>query len=210
MWIGNNKRIWTDGRYYMKKEIRYDLIEKELHDKHSFHKDFKFRKFKLNKKFIDKLMNHYYCTELTEHYYDSEPKFEDIYDGISLYDMDYDYNYNVSDPWNLDKYKHLNLTKQDFVDAHYKVKKAYKDYREQRMLFNNWIEVFAEGIWGMNQQNVDDYCRESLKMNAKDFNTKDRCYIAKENDMIAIYLYGRDIFMQDYWVLLKKRKHRLK
>ena len=62
----------------------------------------------------------------------------------------------------------------------------------------------------MSQKHVDSLGRTILK-NIKKFprTIKNRIYIAKKDDQIRIYFYGRDFWGKDYWFIFKKRKRRL-
>lgn len=72
--------------------------------------------------------------------------------------------------------------------------------------FNNWIDPYSEGIWGMSQSDVDKISRQHLKNTKKcGISYNDRLYIAKKDNQIFIYYYGRDFAQVDYWWIFEKR-----
>ena len=116
--------------YYLSGQacIRPDLIAKELS---SAENRFlcKFHEQKITKRFLDKLFNQYFVQEYTIHFYDSEPE--------------YPKNHPYDDPW-------LKTSEGRVFD-----RKLWRDYEERRMTFNNWIDVFGNGIWGLAQKETD-------------------------------------------------------
>ena len=159
--------------------IRKDLIEKELKEKEaSFGASFK--KLKLSSRFIDWLFNHYYTVEFAELWYDSCPDVPEAWEKQVEYNFDY---------WNSKEYRQLE-----------------EEYEPKRLEFNNWIDPFGKGIWGMSQAEVDRLAKKSLKYVRKTSVKKDgRLYIAYNEDMISIYWYGRDFMKVDYgWHLRRK------
>lgn len=76
--------------------------------------------------------------------------------------------------------------------------------------FNNWIEVYSNGVWGMSQKDVDKISKEHLK-NIKRcvVSYNGRLYIAEKEDSIFIYYYGRDFALVDYlWIFKRKERDR--
>lgn len=76
--------------------------------------------------------------------------------------------------------------------------------------FNNWIEVYSNGVWGMSQKDVDKISREHLK-NIKrcGVSYNGRLYIAEKEDSIFIYYDGRDFALVDYlWIFNRKERDR--
>src|SRR5574344_738667 len=97
--------------------IRKDLIEKEL--KRDIDNGYIYHKFNLHNKFIDKLLNHYYCHEMCENWYDSEPNvdeyisdmaymYEDGTDG-KIYTKEY-----IKEKYNVDY--NIEEAKKCFID----------------------------------------------------------------------------------------------
>ncbi len=87
----------------------------------------------------------------------------------------------------------------------------YQDYETARIHFNNWQEPYFKGNGGMSQRDIDVYGRSVLK-GIRNFPKpiKGRLYIAKKENQIRIYFYGRDFLEKDYWFIFRKRKRRLK
>ena len=76
--------------------------------------------------------------------------------------------------------------------------------------FNNWIEVYSNGVWGISQKDVDKISKEHLK-NIKrcGVSYNGRLYIAEKEDSIFIYYYGRDFALVDYlWIFKRKERDR--
>lgn len=197
-------------------EVRKDLIYKELYDSVYYDK-YKptYHLFKLTSKNIDKLFNNYYVHEYTEHFYDSEPNpdrcdfitesTEELYE---LIDMSYDYKYNLNDIEHRITTK--NYTEEELRLANKKIEYYYNlyDKSEIKLTFNNWIEVYGNGIWGMSQYEVDRICIHILKYyHKRKHKLKDRVYISNDNDgYIHLYFYLRDIESCDLHFIFKRRK----
>ena len=184
--------------------IRKDLIQKEL-DK-DINDGFTYKKLKLSNKLIDRLFNHYYCHEMCEFYYDYEPDYDELeHDKYMTYDSilrgDY-YNYCEDE-----KEYPIEELKQAYIN----ILQQRRDYESKRIEFNNWIEVFGEGIWHMSQHRVDEAAKDTLtEIKKSGASLKDRLYYAKKDDQIRIYFYGRDFMYTDYWFIFIKRKNRKK
>jgi hypothetical protein len=190
--------------------IRKDLIEKEL--ERDINNGYIYHKFNLHNKFIDKLLNHYYCVEMCENWYDSEPNVDEY-----ISDMAYMYEDGIDDviytkEYIKEKYN-INYTIEEAKKCSIEYNRIYKEYNnsEGRLTFNNWQDPCGEGIWGMSQKQVDKIVYNIFKSIQK-FNVskKDRLYISYKNDMIRIYFYGRDFNELDYWFIFKKRDRRIK
>lgn len=132
---------------------------------------------KLSNKFLDWLFRHYYCVERCVNSYDSEPL-----------------AYNE---W---------CELQKTLEGRSKLAQAYRDYEPERIEFCNWQEPSSKGNWGMTQERVDKWAKESLK-SVRDIPTskKDRIYYSQKDDQIRIYIYGRDIEKEDIWFIFNKR-----
>lgn len=172
--------------YYLSGQacIRPDLIAKELS---SAENRFlcKFHEQKITKRFLDKLFNQYFVQEYTIHFYDSEPE--------------YPKNHPYDDPW-------LKTSEGRVFD-----RKLWRDYEERRMTFNNWIDVFGNGIWGLAQKETDKIAKDSLKDIRKwPISKKGRFFLAEKGDFLYLYCYGRDFKGEDYWFVLQKRNSKNK
>jgi len=81
---------------------------------------------------------------------------------------------------------------------------------EEQLSFNNWIDVFGPGIWGMNQKQSNEMAKEYFKEITSDneFLTRTFYYYPKENEL-HIFYYNRDrgsIGKCDYWFVFKRKK----
>ena len=190
--------------------IRKDLIEQEL--ERDTKRGYIYHKFDLHNKFIDKLLNHYYCVEMCENWYDSEP---DIDEYIS--DMAYMYKFGTNGKVHTKDYIKEKYNKEYTIEeakkCNIKSNKIYEEYKnsERRLNFNNWQDSYGEGTWGMSQKEVDKLAYDTFK-SIQRFNVskKDRLYISYKDDEIRIYFYGRDFDELDYWFIFKKRDRRIK
>lgn len=177
------------------KNISKQLIEKEL--KSDIEKGYVFTYKKLSNKFIDWLFNKYYCHEMCVNFYDSAPEFDD-----EEYNMYIDYEYKGKDSFKYSKKQH---TKEELKQAYDKIKKAYKEYESERILFCNWQEPYFKGNWGMTQLKVDRIAKNTLKEFKRYNNQKDRVYISIKKDEIRIFLYSRDIVGKDVWFIFYRK-----
>lgn len=144
-------------------------------DIHGIH----FYQQKLSNRFLNWLFRHYKTHEFTIHFYDSEPKLRD--------DIKFD------DPW---------WESSEGIEYEYS---QFRNHEEHRMVFNNWIDVFGEGIWGWTQKEVDRFARENLNA-VRDWpvKKKGRIYCGIKDDFIFIYCYGRDFLGEDLWFIMHK------
>lgn len=201
--------------------IRQDLIQKELY--WTYRDELTYRKLKPSNRFINKLFNHYYVAEHTEHFYDSEPEYDD--EEFNMY-MDYDYIHHRINPasgtalfntiLNSEeiakeqgnfRFSEEEYTMEELKQAYDKITQQRKDYESRRIEFNNWIEVYSDGIWGMSQKDVDKISREHLKSIKRcGVSYNGRLYIAEKEDSIFIYYYGRDFALVDYWWIFKRKE----
>lgn len=177
------------------------LIKKELQKDENNGFDFHYQK--LSNKFIDWIFRHYYIHEMCENFYDSEPIFDE--EEFNMY-MDYQNKHQLKD-FSFSKKLHTN---QELKTAYDKIVRMYKEYEDTRLKFCCWQEPYFKGNWGMSQIQVDSFGKSVLK-NIRKFpqSIKDRIYIAKKEDQIRIYFYGRDFWKKDYWFIFLKRKKRL-
>lgn len=205
--------------------IRQDLIHKELSGvcMGGLH----FQKLKPSNRFVDWLFRHYYVQEHTEHFYDSEPDFDE--EEFNMY-LDYEFIHKripISSKTALFKtilkmeditkrkenfhYSKEKHTIQELESAYNKITNQIKNYNLHKIEFNNWIEVYTKGNWGMSQKYVDNISRKHLKGIKKcGVSYNGRLFVAEKEDLIFIYYYGRDYAECDYWWIFKKKNWRLK
>jgi len=159
--------------------IRVDLIEKQLQS--GCTNGLTFKKFALSQRFIDWLFAKYKTEEFSIHFYDDEPDVPDEWD-------------QDGDEWDDPEFKEV-------------WKKLVEEYEPRRIEFNNWIDPFAKGIWGMNQEEVDKISIENMEeILTYDVDMTDRLYISFKKDGHAfIYWYGRDFHKSDLWWIMSKR-----
>lgn len=167
-------------RYSGQRCVRKDLIEKEL----SQIQGARFQEQKLSKRFMDWLFRHYKTVEFSLHFYDSEP---DLRDDI---DMD--------DPW------------WESTEGDEYLRQRFQENEERRMTFNNWVDPYAEGIWGMSQSVVDSAARKVMKsVRNWPVKKKGRIYCGTNEKYLLLYCYGRDFEGVDYWWIMSKTKELL-
>ena len=114
-------------------------------------------------------------------------------------------------------YQKLSNKFLDWLFRHYYTDEFYENFydseiddEEERLILNNWQDLYCKGSWGMSQKNLDIYSKSTLKMIKKlPKSIKNRLYFAKKDNKIVIYFYGRDYWLSDYWFILKKRNKRL-
>lgn len=155
--------------------ISKELINEEL--KRDIENGFVFTYKKLSNKFLDWLLEHYYCVEKCVNSYDSEPLVYNEWEKL-----------------------------QETSEGRSKLAQAYRDYEKERIEFCNWQEPSFKCNWGLTQASVDKWAKEDLKR-VKNISTskKDRIYYARKDDEIKIYIYGRDVVKEDIWFIFKKR-----
>lgn len=106
------------------------------------------------------------------------------------------------------------FTKDELKQVCDEVLKIYEQYEECRLTFNNWIDVYGEGIWGQTQDLVDSNTKLELKDIQKWKNLSDRVYCIEALDPsgkkhISLYIYGRDIHARDYvFSFVRRDKHK--
>lgn len=203
------------------KNIRQDLIQKELIRLVDLYegkyKITRVGKCKLSNRLIDKLYNQYYSSEHCIFFYDSDPKLPSLgtndkgekYNLFDLY-LDYEDGYYIEN----EKYDETRLrdishsgkafTKAELKNACGELREIYKQYEERRLTFNNWIDVYGRGIWGLSQDLVDFYAKGLMKETQEWQDLSDRVYSIECIDQegkkhIKLYIYGRDIYYCDYY-----------
>lgn len=162
-----------------------------------------YKPIKLSKRFVRWLFNHYYCDEMLECFYDSEPHIND--EVFKMY-----IDYTCPDPDHT--YSRFEHTEDELRDAFVEAEHAYREYEPQRLSFNNWVEVYGDGIWYMSQKTVDSCAREFLLSTKKcEASYHGRLFMAEHDGMISLYYFGRDTnFRADYHWTFQKRARRLR
>lgn len=196
--------------------IRKDLIEQEL--ERDTKRGYIYHKFNLHNRFIDKLLNHYYCVEMCKNWYDSEPNIDKyILDMAYMYEDRTEEEINDKDNYFTKYYikekYNKEYTREEAKRCYEIEKQLYEEYKnsERKLTFNNWQDPYKEGIWGMSQKEVDKIVYDTFKFIQKfNISKKDRLYISHKDDEIRIYFYGRDFNKLDYWFIFKKRNRRIK
>lgn len=200
--------------------IRTDLIEKALHINGT--EDLTFRRLKPSNRFIDWLFRHYFVREFTEHFYDSEPDYDD--EEFNMY-MDYLYIHKQIEPFgrsffntllNLDeiqkkqedfRYSKNPHTIEELETAYKNILRQREEYKEHRLTFNNWIEPYFDGNWGMTQSSVDKIARRIMKSTKRaPVSYNGRLFISEKGEYIYIYYFGRDYKKVDYWWVMERKK----
>lgn len=201
-------------------DIRTDLIQKEFEK--GCTQGLIFRRLKPSNRFIDWLFRHYYVHEHTEHFYDSEPDFDD--EEFNMY-LDYEFIHKRINPnsgtavfktiLHMDdiaekkedfRYSEEEHTFEELEQAYKKITKQIEEYKSHKIEFNNWIEPYFKGNWGMSQITVDRIARRHLESTKKcSVSYNGRLFITEKEDSIFIYYYGRDFAELDYWWIFKKK-----
>lgn len=103
------------------------------------------KKLKLSKRYIEKLLRHYFCEAAVEKFYDSEPDFDD--EEYNMY-LDYQNKFRITGRsfWelvtNMDengdiankKFSKQEHTPEEYKRAYEKVTQMYEAYEERRMM----------------------------------------------------------------------------
>jgi len=81
---------------------------------------------------------------------------------------------------------------------------------EEGLCYNNWIEEYEEGIWGMSQKDVEKAAKDAVRKFShltRRSNQKviPRAYKTTCGMFTIIYLYMRDRISCDYMIFLKKK-----
>jgi len=81
---------------------------------------------------------------------------------------------------------------------------------EEGLSYNNWIEEYEEGIWGMSQKDVEKATKDAVRRFShltRRSNQKivPRVYKTTRGMFTMIYLYMRDRTDCDYMIYLRKR-----
>lgn len=126
------------------------------------------------------ILNHYDVHEFTEHWYDSQDK-------------------------------ECNTCEKCVYPDYCKGCKKWEewDHSINQLRFNNWVDVWAAGIWNWTQKQVNVLVRNIFEGKIyKDGAWRERLFYYRPNDSDYIYLfyYNRDREYSDYWFIFKRRK----
>lgn len=83
------------------------------------------------------------------------------------------------------------------------------DKSEAQLSFNNWIDVWGPGIWGMTQRECNNMVRELFENTIlKDPECNERLfwYQPLEKEYFHIFYYNRDKKYKDWWFVFKMRE----
>ncbi len=94
-----------------------------------------------------------------------------------------------------------------YIDS---MSELWYDSEEGGLDFNNWIEEYEEGTWGMSQKDVDRATKDAVRKFSHltcraSQKGIPRAYEATRGEFKMIYLYMRDRIDCDYMIFLKKR-----
>lgn len=94
-----------------------------------------------------------------------------------------------------------------YIDSMYEY---WYDSEDGGLDFNNWIEDYEEGVWGMSQKDVEraaKYAVREFSHLTRRLNQKviPRAYITTRGTFKMVYLYVRDRIGCDYMLFLRKR-----
>ena len=191
--------------------VRMDLVNKELES--DINIGFNYENIKLTKEIVKELFQSYYTHEYCEFYYDSEPSIENYISDIAfMYEHCTEEDINSNEKHFTKKYILETYAKEYNVEeaklASEFVKNEYANYMEseRRLTHNNWIEVHGEGIWSMTQNQVDKYAKKCLiDFIDNKIDKSDRVYLAKKENDLRLYIYGRDELSLDYWFIFERK-----
>ncbi len=98
----------------------------------------------------------------------------------------------------------------DEYDGRTKETLTEEEFWEERLTFNNWIDVMGEGIWYASQKSVDEMAMRMMNDFRKAGRLKGRCWAGwKEwngHTFFHICLYGRDIHEYDHLFMMLPKK----
>lgn len=90
----------------------------------------------------------------------------------------------------------------------------YKEWKygsklEERLSYNNWVDIFGPGLWDETQKSINEYVKNIFEKNFIDNN--DNCdrqfyYIDEENHLCFIW-FRRDIptCSDEYWFIFERK-----
>lgn len=93
------------------------------------------------------------------------------------------------------------------------ISQLWFDDPEGGLNFNNWVDAYGKGIWGMTQKETDEYARKIVR----DFSHLTRrpsqkviprafTKVHEEGKAFCVYLYMRDKEACDYHILFVKKR----
>lgn len=85
------------------------------------------------------------------------------------------------------------------------------DGSEEQLSFNNWIDFWAPGQWGMTQESMEEEIDKIFKneiLHNKESIGRTFFYkgTKKDKDFICIFYYNRDRERADYWFVFEKER----
>lgn len=83
----------------------------------------------------------------------------------------------------------------------------YNTYRgsKEQLSYNNWVDVWAPGIWGWSQETANILAREYLDDILDDEDIEYRLWTFDQDDKRWIYYYNRDR-VSDNWFLFRRKE----
>lgn len=75
---------------------------------------------------------------------------------------------------------------------------------EEQLSFNNWIDVWGEGIWGNSQQSVDNRVKWIFLDMLYEEDMEYRLWTFDRDNEKWVYYYNRDRF-SDYWFIFRRK-----
>ncbi len=165
--------------------------------------------FNPTKQNIRDIFKKYYVVEFIEEFYDSEPHYKDE-DEHELHRMSWDYKDLLASnkttnfcPADL-KYCKQPHSLKELKAAHRYVSQQIAKFQPKRLAFNNWFDVYGEGMWGMSQVEADKMASDTMEeLRQVSVHRHNRWWMIKEgNGRLIIFYYGRDWRDADYiWYL---------
>jgi len=204
-----------------KENIRQDLIRQEFERIGEDAQNFAPLIFTEN--IIKILCDNYNCVECLEKYYDSEPFYYKNMDSDGVEDLLTKEMCHTLIFHNIEAQEEVleryGYSLEDITNAHKDFMRQLEEYEEsgRRLEFNNWFDVYAKGVWGLTQAEVNlkvEQILRHIQEHAGVFKPiqdyKDRIYYLKTNslhnnlsEVVSIYFYGRDLIQRDYWFTFK-------
>ena len=92
------------------------------------------------------------------------------------------------------------------------VSELYFDDEEVGLTFNNWVDEYSEGAWGLSQKDIDNSAKEFVRKFSHLSRRRNQKVIPRAfketypgEDTIMIYLYMRDKIQCDYAIFFRRR-----
>ena len=84
---------------------------------------------------------------------------------------------------------------------------------EKQLSFNNWIDVYGPGIWGMSQEECDEQAKEILSNALTKEENLERLFFSESNikkekqvyHFYDIFYYNRDRQYYDWWFVFRRK-----